>query len=111
MAGFTHKVLWPRNSTMKETKKAVSRPENAVAIAPAWKPDFIFLDIVMPTISGYEAARQLRKSAGLERTKIIALTGYPADVPAQELASIDGYVLKPISLDKVKELLGDIRQA
>ena len=61
-------------------------------------PDLILLDIQLPQMDGYETARRLRKTAGLEDTPIIALTSY-AMVGDREKAldaGCTGYIEKPI---------------
>ena len=42
-------------------------------------PEFIFLDIGLPDMSGYEVAETIRRDARLERTIVVALTGWGSD--------------------------------
>ncbi len=48
--------------------------EQAVAIFKKWQPDFIWLDMRMPVMDGYEAASQIRSLPGGKQVKIVALT-------------------------------------
>ena len=47
----------------------------AIGILLARKPDFIFLDLVMPNANGYEICEQLRKISCFKKTPIVILTG------------------------------------
>lgn len=49
---------------------------SAVEMAQAERPDVVLLDIGLPGMDGYAVARTLQQSAELERTLLIALTGY-----------------------------------
>ncbi len=48
--------------------------EEGVALFKQWQPHFIWLDMRMPVMDGYEAARQIRSLPGGEQVKIVALT-------------------------------------
>ncbi len=49
----------------------------ALEIARRFRPDIIFLDLVLPDFNGHQIAQQLKWEPGLERTRIIALSGLP----------------------------------
>lgn len=53
---------------------AVNDPLEAVNILLNRKPDLIFLDIVMPKISGYDLCSELRQYPEFEQTPIVFLT-------------------------------------
>lgn len=68
--------------------------------------DMILMDIRMPIMNGYDAARAIR---GLERTDaheipIVAMTAdaFPEDVMKAKLAGMDEHISKPIEVDKLK---------
>ncbi len=64
----------------------------------SFRPDVILLDIGLPEIDGYEVARRLRAMPGLERLRLIALTGYgqPEDRARTRAAGFDGHLVKPV---------------
>lgn len=74
-------------------------------------PDVILLDIVMPTMDGLEALREIKKSGG-QKPKVILLTnlGQQEDVEKGMSLGADGYIIKanftPSEVvEKVKSLL------
>ena len=46
----------------------------ALASARAQKPDLIVLDVLMPHLSGWEVAREVRRDPALKNTPIVVLT-------------------------------------
>jgi CheY-like chemotaxis protein len=78
----------------------------ALAIAARWQPQIVVLDLGLPDIDGWDLARQLRQVAGLERVRIIALTGYGSerDRERSREAGIDVHLLKPIEIAKLVEM-------
>lgn len=71
------------------------------------KPDIIFMDIHMPEIDGFEAARQLSESSTQIRVPIFALTANIEVVEQQEYlhSSMHGYINKPVSIEVLEEVL------
>jgi len=69
-----------------------------VAKARSCSPDLILLDIQLPTISGYDVAREIRRDGRLGKTPIIAVTSFamPGDREDALAAGCSGYVEKPI---------------
>ena len=78
---------------------------SAVSAAAGMKPDTVLLDIGLPGIDGYEAARRIRAAAGAG-IRLIALTGWGQDKDRQQAsaAGFDAHWVKPVSLDKLKSL-------
>ncbi len=78
----------------------------ALAKAAEFQPAFVFLDIGLPDMSGYQVAAKLRALPGLEKAVLIALTGYGQERD-RELALDAGFnehVVKPIDMDKLASL-------
>lgn len=70
------------------------------------RPDFIFMDMVMPEMNGSEALRIIRAQS-LE-TPIVMLTSVADDDVVRECESlgIEGYVVKPLTRETGPEVLG-----
>ena len=81
--------------------------ETGITLANAAPPDFIFHDIGMPIINGYEAARTFRSSATFASTTLIAVTAYDAteDHRRAKMAGFDAHMSKPIEFEDLKEVL------
>jgi CheY-like chemotaxis protein len=78
---------------------------NAWRAAREFKPDIIFLDIVMPKIDGGDVAQQIRSDPSLSHVPIIFLT---AIVSQKETNSEIGgfpFLAKPVSLDAITQCI------
>ena len=67
--------------------------------------DIILTDLRMPDMNGDQLAREMRKLPNGQKAKIYVLT---ADAYAKEeidMTGVDDVLVKPLSLDKIKELL------
>ncbi len=71
------------------------------------KPDFVFCDIGLPDLSGYEVARALRADETLRATRLVALSGYtqPEDRERAREAGFEAHLPKPADLDELNALL------
>lgn len=78
-------------------------------LAVANPPDVILMDINMPGISGLDATRQLRETPECGDTPIIALTANITQTMLDEAinAGCDGYITKPIDIDKLSVQIMD----
>jgi two-component system, cell cycle response regulator DivK len=80
-----------------------------VAAAMAQKPDLILMDIQLPVMDGYEAARRIKADPALRHIPIIAVTSYAlsGDEAKARAAGCDGYFAKPFS---PRQLLATIHE-
>lgn len=71
---------------------------DGLRIANSELPDLIICDVQLPKMSGYEVARQAKRSAALHEIPLIAVTAFArASDRAEALAAgFDGYLAKPI---------------
>ena len=81
--------------------------ESAVRAAMDWRPDAVIMDIGLPGISGYDAARQIRAQEIAGRVLIIALIGWGQESDRQQSAAagIDHHLVKPLDLAVLRRLL------
>jgi diguanylate cyclase (GGDEF)-like protein len=70
--------------------------EEAVSLFKSTKPDLVLLDVIMPVMDGYQAARQIREATD-EWIPIIFLSAKtdPEDIAAGIEAGGDDYLTKP----------------
>lgn len=79
----------------------------ALSLAKNRRLDVVFLDVEMPGLSGLELAKRLMRDR--PALNVIFITGYSEyAVPAFELYA-SGYLLKPVTMDKLHSALGHLR--
>jgi CheY-like chemotaxis protein len=78
----------------------------ALDVARLFHPDFIFLDLGLPDISGYEVVRQLRQDPETRAVRILAVTGRALDGDHRRSleAGCDDHLPKPLDLTYVESL-------
>jgi CheY-like chemotaxis protein len=93
--------------------RTVHGGQEALDAAREFKPGAIVLDIGMPKITGYEAARRLRQRYGDDCPVLIALTGWKqaSDKILANLAGFDHHVAKPYEPAELIRLLAKLRPA
>jgi signal transduction histidine kinase/CheY-like chemotaxis protein len=84
----------------------------AVSIAREFAPQIALLDIGMPRMDGYEAARQIRSALG-PRVVLVAVTGWgqQEDQRRAREAGFDHHLTKPADPDVVVQLIVDAARA
>ena len=88
---------------------AINDPVEAVSTLIARKPDLIFLDVVMPKVSGYDLCAQLRKHPQFAQTPIIFLTsnsGIVDRIRAKMVGSSD-FLKKTVDADELLQKVGE----
>jgi signal transduction histidine kinase/ActR/RegA family two-component response regulator len=92
------------------TATVVHHPFAALEIADALQPDVFLLDIGLPGIDGYELARRLRAVPGLDRSRLVALTGFgQADDQRKAFdAGFDFHCTKPVDIDFLGTIFSEI---
>jgi PAS domain S-box-containing protein len=82
----------------------------AVDAAAATAYDVILLDLQMPVMDGIQACMAIRRAPYSKRPFIVALTAnvFQADRDRAAAAGMDDYLSKPITLDRLREMLNRI---
>ena len=95
--------------TGNETRTAFDGLE-AVEAAAAFQPEVVLLDIGLPKLNGFEAARQIRDRAGGRCPILIALTGWGQedDRRRSKDAGFDGHMVKPVDHAELMKLLEEL---
>jgi CheY-like chemotaxis protein len=97
-------VQWTRN---------VHGPDGVEAVKATTRlqPDVILLDIGLPLLNGYEAARQIREQQERPgRPLLVAVTGWGQDEDRRrtEEAGFDAHLVKPVDEAALRKLLDDL---
>jgi PAS domain S-box-containing protein len=78
---------------------------SALEAVPSFRPDLIVLDVGLPDMDGYETARRIRQLPDGRETRIVAASGYGEIPGAARAAGIDDYVVKPLQLARLQQVL------
>ena len=84
--------------------------EEALAAIREHRPSLVFMDVMMPKVSGFEVCEAVKADPDLQQTKIILLTakGQNSDREIGMQAGADDYMTKPFSPTKILERAREI---
>jgi signal transduction histidine kinase/CheY-like chemotaxis protein len=82
---------------------------DALAAAKRFCPDYAFLDIGLPKMSGYDLARAIRTLPAGTMTVMIAVTGWGQEKDRQLAfeAGFDHHMVKPVRFEQIEEILSN----
>lgn len=81
---------------------------NAIETAKRFKPDLIFLDLIMPDIEGSDVARHLKAEPGFKNVPIVFFTATITSEEVKKKGGIVGgqtFLAKPVSLKQLVECI------
>ncbi|MGH8611031.1 MAG: hybrid sensor histidine kinase/response regulator, partial [Gammaproteobacteria bacterium] len=98
--------------TGNETHTAYDGLE-ALEAAAMFKPDVVLLDIGLPKMNGFEAARKIREQLWGKKMTLVALSGWGQDEDRQKSreAGFDGHMVKPVDYAALTKLLAELQAA
>jgi CheY-like chemotaxis protein len=93
----------------QEVRVAYDGPA-ALRQAVEFRPALVLLDIGMPGMDGYEVCRRLRRESGLDKTTLVALTGWGQDEDRRRShnAGFDHHIVKPVEPSALQRLLDEL---
>ena len=86
--------------------------EDALTSIESMQPDLVFLDVMMPKLSGFDVCERTKKNLGLAGVYIVLLTAKGQEFDRQRGKDVgaDMYMTKPFDPDallmKAREVLG-----
>lgn len=82
----------------------------AFETAAEFRPDVVVLDLAMPKLNGYEAARKIRAQPWGKHMVLIALTGWgqQQDRRRTQDAGFDAHLTKPVNLGAIMDVLAKL---
>lgn len=93
-------------------ESAAAGPE-AVGKAAAFRPDVVLLDIGLPGMDGWRAAREIRKLPELRGAAFVATTGYGRDVDVARSfeEGFAAHLTKPYDVGQLRRMLDGLKAA
>jgi PAS domain S-box-containing protein len=81
-----------------------------VAAAAEFRPEVVLMDLGMPKVDGYEAARRIRAEPWGDAPFLVALTGLGADEDRRRThdAGFDRHLVKPVDPDALTRMIGEL---
>jgi two-component system LytT family response regulator len=98
------KMLALRNAAFVRVVAYTSVPEEGITLIEDYKPDVVFLDISMPTMSGFELLARLT----FRNFKLIFTTAHREYALAAIKQKAYDYLLKPIDTEDFKKCIEDL---
>ncbi len=82
-----------------------------LAKAREFHPEVVLCDLELPGMDGYGVARAFRAEDLLKGMYLVALSGHvlPEDLEKASAAGFDRHLAKPLSLERLEEMLGAVR--
>ena len=83
--------------------------ELGIELASRYTPRLILMDIQLPGMDGVAALGQLKADPGTAQIPVIALTAFamPDDRRRFHSAGFDGYLVKPVNIRELLEVVGE----
>jgi DNA-binding response OmpR family regulator len=77
--------------------------EDALRLAQTERPDLVFLDIMMPRLSGYEVCQRIKEDADLDSIYVVLLTARGQETDRERGIDVgaDEYMTKPFDPDVI----------
>ena len=71
------------------------------------KPDMILMDLMMPTMDGFETCRSIKNDPATSKTRIICMTGYGSQDNIQRIISLgaEACITKPVDEDELEKYI------
>jgi DNA-binding response OmpR family regulator len=84
----------------------------ALSVASGFRPHVVILDIGLPKLNGYDAARRIREQTWGKGAVLIAMTGWgqEGDRHRSKAAGFDHHMVKPVNPTALMKLLASLEQ-
>ena len=101
--GLLFETLGHETTVAEDGRQAVDKTR-------AFEPEIVFMDLDMPVLDGYEAAREIRAAALARQPFLVALTAWhgAAVEVATRAVGFDFYLRKPADTNALLALVADL---
>jgi CheY-like chemotaxis protein len=81
--------------------------KEGVDLARTKKPDFIFMDMMMPVMDGLTACNEIKANPATKKIPLFMLTAVSGDNNKQmaQIWRVDGYLTKPVDIAELRDIL------
>jgi two-component system OmpR family response regulator len=79
----------------------------AVSIAEGWRPDAVVVDVVLPTMDGLDAVREIRRMAGGGEVGMLVVASTPGTERDARAAGSDDFMVVPLDVSELASRLRD----
>jgi len=82
----------------------------AIKLAGSTRPDLVVLDLMLPSVNGFEVCRWLRSNPGTRDTKVVMLTarGRESEMEKGLAAGANVYMTKPFATRELMETVAGL---
>jgi PAS domain S-box-containing protein len=79
----------------------------AIEVAASFRPEIVFMDLGMPNLNGFEAARRIRSEPWGRQLSLVATTGWGQEDDRRRTADagFDRHLVKPIEMASLRDVL------
>ncbi len=106
-SGFTRLVKLTLERSGNYQVREQNDGSQAWLTAREFRPDIIFLDVVMPKVDGGEVAQQIRSDPLLENVPVIFLTAIVSQKESHHEFGGFPFLAKPVSIDTIKKTIAE----
>jgi chemotaxis family two-component system response regulator Rcp1 len=100
--GFRHRL-----TLVRDGEEALEFIFQRGRFAQAPRPDLILLDLMLPRRTGLEVLNEVKSHEGLKDIPVVVMTASEAEEDKLQCESlrVDGYIIKPVNLEKFLDLV------
>jgi DNA-binding response OmpR family regulator len=82
----------------------------ALRLAGSVRPDLVVLDVMLPSVNGFEVCRRLRDNAATRDIRILMLTarGRESEAATGKAAGADAYMSKPFATKELVRIVASL---
>ncbi len=99
LANFLKEFIFSINENIKV--KIADDGFEAGSLVHTFKPDMILMDLMMPTMDGFETCKSIKSDPETTKIRVIAMTGFGSDENQSRIKKLgaEDCILKPINKD------------
>ncbi len=105
--GFRHRL-----TLVRDGQEALEFVRKRGRFVHAPRPDLILLDLMLPKMGGQEVLAQIKTDSELNNIPVVIMTSSETEEDRAHCSSlsVDGYVTKPLNLEKFLDLVKRLKQ-